>query len=121
MIAEAPVNNEEMMVKARKFVERLRSARIFRRLHVDADFNRDNFLTISVTINDGLCTCKTKPFTVHVPSIEFPTLYELIEDAIAESVRRIVREKTAPELVVPGTSPVEFANEPTDGDEVWQL
>lgn len=116
MIAEL-INDEAQVAKMKRWVARLRSTRIFRRMLVDAKPTLKDTVEISVTLTDGLTTIKTVPFSFHLPTMEFAVLYQRLEDEIVECVRALVRQKTAPELVFKGTSPVEVINAPTDGEE----
>ena len=116
------LNDEALRLKMSRWVERLKTVRIFRPLRLEpCDMDRHGNGRIGVVVSDGLVTITAKPFEFNVATMEFETLYANIETLLVESFRAHVRTMTAPELVLENTLGVDVVRDETDGEEryVW--
>jgi hypothetical protein len=113
------LNPEELRSKMARWVDHLKSVRVFRPMKINAEVYKDGRGWLSVTVTDGLYTFKTQPFHFHVATMEWPVLYENLELMLVEAFKAHVRTMTAPELVLEGTLGVEVVKAETDGEEKY--
>jgi hypothetical protein len=120
---ESPiVNNEAALRNIKRWVERLQKARVFRKLQISGDMSdKTGDGWIKVVVTDGLTTLATKPLTFNAATMTFERLYGLIKDDLLAVFAAHLDKMLAPELVLPGTVPVDVTDAQTDGEERYQF
>ena len=119
---ESPiVNNEAAVRNIKRWVDRLKKARIFRRLAITGDMNeRTGEGWIAVKVTDGLTTLSTKPLHFTAATMTFERLYAMIKEDLMAVFSAHLDKMMAPELVLPGTVPVDVTDAMTD-DELYEF
>lgn len=114
------VSIEELVKRMGQWIQRLRQTRLMRRMKVDVSMDPKSLVCrANVSLSDGLVKIPGEPFFFQIADMKsFQQFYLKVEDTIVESFRAMVREKTAPEMVLKGVSPVKVVHAETDGEEI---
>ena len=121
---ESPVvNNEAAVRNIKRWVDRLKKTRVFRRLVITGEMNErtgDGWIKVKVT--DGLTTIETpNPLHFTAATMTFERLYGLIKEDLMAVFSAHLDKMMAPELVLPGTVPVDVTDAQTDGEERYEF
>jgi hypothetical protein len=115
---ESPiVNNDLALRNIKRWIDRLKKARVFRKLQITGEMNEktgDGW--VKVTVHDGMTTLSTKPLSFTAATMTFERLYAMIKEDLMAVFSAHLDKMMAPELVLPGTVPVDVNDAETDDD-----